>query len=427
MMDFSRMIGVCILVLLCAASLAADESVPARAVSGLVSQLNAASRVEREAAERKLIELGPDVLDALPRSSSDPATNAALSRIRKRLSKQRATDQATRPRAVSIVGTGPLGDVAANWLDDEGLPRIALSPEQKSRRVSLKLQNVSYWKAIDRMTEEAGLWPAGWDQSGRLTFRERTSEDGEIRLAYPGAFRVAGGAVTVKALPGGTENVLYRLPLEIRAEPGVRPLFIMYAAESGALIGEDGTRLEAFTPGATYELPVGEAGGLARLRLDFAGPSAKEPFTFTGRFQATIASRDAPFAFELSRGSSPSVEQTRGEVTVRLQSVTWNDDQSIEIAIAAIYAGVKSTFESYRTWVYHNDAILIIERNNGETSRIPHEPAFDTVAQSPGALLLRYRFENVPADAEELRFEYRAPTEVIEAPLDVELEGLAVE
>ena len=424
-----RRTGLLTLCCLCGTFAVADEPIVPEMVSDLVSQLNAPTRGEREAAERELIELGLEVLPLLPESTRDPAIAAALSRIRKQLHKQRATNQTTQPTLVSIAGTGPLGEVAVDWLDETGAPHISLTSNQRQRPATLKVNAVPYWRAIDRIAAAANLWPDQWSRTSGLTFRQRTDKDRQIQLDYPGVFRVAAGPIEVKPLPGETNERLYRLLIELRAEPKVRPLFIMHQASSGSLIGADGTRIEPFTPKAAYELQMGDRGGAASLRLDFKGPPLEGPFTFKGEFVATLASRELPFAFGISRGSFRPAKEEQGEVTVRLRDVTWNDDASVEVAVAVVYAN-GAAFESYRTWVYHNDAALMVERRDGEDRtliRIDHKPGFDTVAQTPGALLLRYTFLNVPPDAENIRFEYRAPTDVIEVPLEVELEGLVVE
>lgn len=402
------------------------ETVASGKVAQLVSQLNAPTRAEREAAEQALLERGLEVLSALPETAPDPATRAALTRIRAQLSRNLTIGSVRQPSRVSLSGNGTLEEVAAAWLDDLGTVRIALSEQQRSRPVSLEIHDRPYWEAIDTLAAAAELWPDVWDAQGRLTFRERRSADDDVQLSYSGSFRIAAGPIRKSALAGTKSTFLYRLPVEIRAEPGVRPLFIEYEADSGLLLnGKKKKKLSPYTPSASYELPVGQAGGTAQLRLTFTGPDISGPLTYQAEFVATIAAGQAKFVYHISRDPFRPVQKQKGSVSTRLREVEWKNDE-VKVELAVVYEEGGLAFESYRTWVYHNDAVLIVERDEKRSPVIPHEPAYEILAHSPGAILLRYTYKNVPDDVAQLAFAYHAPTEIVEVPLKVELKGLSV-
>jgi hypothetical protein len=386
-------------------------------VAELVERLASPERSERIAAEQELLRRGPDVLESLPRESADPAVRDAVTRLRKRLEIERA-EQAVRPTLISLHGSGPAGDVLKGDLP--------LTPAQAARPVFFDVEKQPYWGVTDDIARQIGGWPGPVSSAG-LTFRDRTPEDDAKQIGYAGAFRIAAGPVTTKPTPTPGRQ-LVRVPVEVRAEPRLRPLFLTCAAKDVTLTGPDAKSLPPFTPDARYELPFGERGGEADITLDFvADADPAGPWTLTGRFVATVAAGEERFAFPLDHNGPR--EATHGGVCVRLREATRRPDGTAEFELAVLYDRGGPAFESYRTWVYHNEATLryaLATDGDRQTVCLNHQPGFDTVAQSNGGVVLRYRFGGIPSQAEEVTFEYVAPTKIVEAPLTVSINDLTV-
>lgn len=411
-------------VLAAVASVARADDGPASApattetvsVGDLVARLASPDRSERIVAEEELLRRGPDVLESLPRESVDPAVRDAVARLRKRLEIERA-ERAVRPTLISRHGSGRAGDMLR-----EGL---SLTPAQAARPVSFDVEKQPYWAVMDDLARQTGGWP-GDVASGGLTFRDRTPEDDAKRIGYAEAFRIAAGPVTVKWTSMSGQR-LVRVPVVIRAEPRLRPLFVTCAAKDVILTGPDAKPLSPFTPDAKYELPSGERGGEEGLTLDFvADGEPAGPWTLSGKVVATVAAGEESFVFPI--GHNGPREETHGGVRVRLRDATRRADGSAEVELAVVYDRGGPAFESYRTWVFHNDAALLYALGDGgkRVVRLDHQPDFDTVAQADGGVVLRYRFTGIPPEAGRIEFEYVAPTKIVEAPLTFRIEGLTV-
>ncbi len=416
---------------------AAGDAEPPDPVRSAVERLGAADRADRVAAERELLDRGPPVLPLLPGPTEvvSPAVRAALDRIRTRLQVLKAEESVAGSR-VTASFTGPVGD-----LDAPGTSRLpsgtglTLSRDQADRKISLDQVNQPFWAVIDDLSRQARLWPTSFDPSGRLSFRDRTPADDAKQAAYSGAFRTVAGPITLKPIAGEAGGRLIRVPLEIRAEPKVRPLFLFCAAQDFELKDAAGRTLPSFTPGAQYELPFGGPGRPVELRLDFltSDEPAAEPLSLTGEFRLVVAAGEEPFQgyFEptdTARGPvSVKHTQTRGGVSVRFREATLNADGAAEVEIVVDYGDGGPRFDSYRTWVYHNAADLHydLEADGRQTRvRVDHEPGFATLAEGDRGVALRYRFVGIPPAAKRLTFTYVAPTKIVELPIKVAIDGL---
>ena len=395
-------------------------------IASFVEQLDSSTRTERETAERKLLERGPRLLPHLPRTSPQPAVQAALTRIRRQLEHEQASVHVHEPTRFSFTRSGSLGEVFESN-EDTALPRLHFNAEQAMREVNIDAEEVPYWRLMDNIGQQTSLWPDEWEPTRGLAWRDRTDVDDRRGIGYSGVFRVAAGPVERRTLQQDEKQFLYRIPLELRAEPRIRPLFLRLIAKNATLKAPDETTLSPFTPDATYEIPIGRTGGIATHQLDFVGGEIPGDLTLAIQLRATVATTTEKFEFSLERTKFERTTKRQGAVEVELRRRKWLAPDTLEVEMGVLYRGDVSAFESYRTWVYHNDVILGVHRGNGETIAIAPEPAFDTIAESPGALRLRYLFKNVPADATAIHFTYEAPTQVLEVPMEVEIPGVKLE
>lgn len=413
------------------------------AIRADVDRLGSPDRSERLDAEQDLLDRGAGVLPLLPPTEEvrDPAARAGLRRIRERL-EQRKAEESVRPTRLSVQVEGPLSEVAVLPLQatGPGLPlgiKVALTPEQSAREVSLKEVDQPFWKVIDEAGRQAGLWPVEIDPARRLTFREREPEDDARRVVYLQAFRVVTGPLSLKPVAGDETHSLLRVPVEIWPEPKLRPLFLFYSVNDFELTGPAGEVMPPFTPGAKYELPFRGAGDVVGLRLDhLASLNPAGPFKLSGKARLTVAAGEEWFygyfqPLPTPGGGELAVNRTesRGRVAVRFREMTLRPDGTAEVEISVVYDRGGPAFESHRAWVYHNVAEIHYEaERDGEWTsyRLDHEPNFSTVAQSGGGFVLRYHFTGVPPEAKHVRFAYAAPTNVVEAPIEVAIDGLTV-
>jgi hypothetical protein len=117
--------------------------------------------------------------------------------------------------------------------------------------------------------------------------------------------------------------------------------------------------------------------------------------------------------------------QRAGGVTVGLKHVELptndkRDRTRIEISLAYDQGG--PAFESFRTWMYRNEAFL--EAKDGR--RVRPGPIVSTRQQGDGSVAVEYNFADVNDAPRDDRFIYVAPTLITEMPVDFQFTGIPV-
>lgn len=398
-------------------------------LESLVGRLGGSERADRVAAEKELLDYGPWVLPHLPEPSevSDPAARAGLDRVRKRLEEMEAAESIRATVVTTTINSPTLGELRFN-LDRGSVAPFALSPDQSLRPIEIDRRDQPYWPVVDDLASQTGLWPDRVNGMG-ISLRERTPEDDAKRVAYKEAFRFAAGPLSLKPVAGNAARRLVRVPVEVRAEPKLRPLFLSYAASDMDLEASDGTQLPAFTPDAKVEVPLGKRGDAAELRLDFTTSTAPlaGPVMLTGKIGVTLAAAEENFTFSLEDGSPRDARQ--GGVTVRLRNVARTPDGAVEIEVAVVYDRGGPAFESHRSWIFrHAVSLLYQTTQDGQPSYDwgRPDPDFSMTVERDGGRAMRYRFSGVPANAKLLHGACTVPTKIVEVPVEFEIDGLTV-
>jgi hypothetical protein len=234
----------------------AEIKVPAR-VADLIAQLGSEKYAEREEAARALDAVGPAALPGLRAAAQgdDPEVSRRAAELVTAIERRQETDRLLRPKDVRLVlDNVTVPEAIARLAKETGYP-IQLRPDQArglaERRVTLDTGQTTYWEALARLCEAAGLREqevkhpnpqeqAGYVASGkgrRMVFVDGsaslalahpagplTLEDGKA-LALP---TCRAGALRVRVLPPqaasadpGRGDVEVPLTLEIKTEPNL--------------------------------------------------------------------------------------------------------------------------------------------------------------------------------------------------------------
>ncbi len=108
-----------------------------------------------------------------------------------------------------------------------------------------------------------------------------------------------------------------------------------------------------------------------------------------------------------------------GSVTVGLREASnflapGEGQGAVRIEISLVYDQGGPAFESYRTWMYHNEAAL--ETKSGR--RIAPRPIISTRQQGDGSVAVEYNFADVQGTPGDYRFVYVAPTLITQLPVE---------
>jgi hypothetical protein len=414
----------------------------AREITRLIGQLDADSRAERSKARDALLAMGPSILPLLPDDQQVPSAAArqALAEIRARLQHESAIDS-LRPSRVTLKGTFALNDVLAqiSAQTGNGFDTSGLDAELLSRPMDVHFESRTFWSACDQLGTMA-RFSFGAVRKGRLQLVRvpRNSVALPLAVADDGAFRVA--VLSAKIRPSAISQTLFALRIgwSLQAEPRLRPLFAsiagrdltVEASESGrppvdvSGAAQPSLSLRPISPAAKLELSMEEGQEPLELDSDFECPATPKRLNITlgGSFAVEMAAAPERFVFDDLNAPNPPAKRIGG-VSVRLRHVeapAGGNETATRVDLSVVYDQQGPAFESYRTWMYHNDVRL--ETKNGR--RILPERLVATQTEADGARTVEYNFANVTGTLADYRLVYIAPTLITQAPVRFQLKNI---
>ena len=399
-----------------------------RHVQHLVTELGSNRRATRESARRRLLALGPIVLEHLPAPSAtkNAATRAAIQRIRRTLERTAATRSAQASR-VTITTGAPLDKIVASITRQTGntLSLERLTGPQRRQPVAIRLNRATYWEALDALLSRYDLDLASGGESGTLVPRPDSPVPGSV--ARSGPFRVHATARAPRPIPGSNRH-LVPLRLAWRVEPRLRPLYLVCRPANFRATGhfqdDRTTPLQPRSPDATLELPLdGNNPGL-QLRLDFQSPANRVPraIDLVGTADVWLAAGSLKFLFDGPTPPKP-ITKRRGGVAVVFTSAritaTGDGRHDVTIDVTVQYESGGPSFESHRLWMLYNRAYLVPKTDTAPPRRVAYD-RFDTPRLGNGIARLVYHFKNLAGPPTQWRFVYEAPTQIVKVPVPLE-------
>jgi hypothetical protein len=375
-------------------------------VAQWVADLGSDSRAVRARAEAALVEHGTEAFDLLPNESTlDPAVRETLERI-VRTVEDAETQKALIPREVRLRSKQLAECLDALELQtgnsiprlDKPLPELTQVPPVEPR---------TFWQAIDWIESHSELRYGGH----QLQISKQRSP-----ANLQGPFRFLLLDHTVRETAAGQK--LLSAKLRVECEPRLRPLFLVAGVDTWkARIGDQ--ELEAFTPGASRELPAGR-NGETDIGYDFIVPEqATGKLTLTGELSLTLSARTTSVTFSDLKARLPLVRR-RGQASLSLLSIKPTEEETV-IRLALAFPESRGLFESYRSSLLTPD--LALEMREGtriaasETAQIQEDPEgniletrFPTRGATPTRLhaliptaistqRVRFEFRDLPQDS----------------------------
>ncbi len=397
-------------------------------VKRLVSDLGSNRRATRESARRRLLALGPAILDHLPAPDTikNVATRVAIRRLIRTLERTTATRSA-RASQVTISGRPTLETLVASISKqtENRLTLQQLSSRRLQRPVPIKLVRATYWQAIDAVMSRAKLDLVS--RNGASTLIPRTDRKTDRSIALSGAFRVTATARTPKPIPD-SDRFLLPLRLSWMAEPRLRPLYLVCRPVNFRATGrfdDDRTKqLDPRSPEATLELPLEGSDPGLQLRLDFQTPADEIPreIQLAGTADAWLAAGSQEFVFQGPIAAKPVVHRRAG-IAVVLTSIRETpadkDRFDVSFGITVQYESGGPAFESHRLWMLYNRAHLVPASDKTPHRQVAYD-RFETLRLGDGTAELAYHFKNLEGRPRDWRFVYQAPTQIIKVPVPLE-------
>lgn len=398
-------------------------------VQSLVRQLGSNEAAKREAAEKELIAIGPDVLEHLPTTNArTPAEERVrLGRIRSTLEKA-AAEAVTRPSLVTLSGEMPVSEAIEKIAQQTGNKlvdyRERFNQDAADPKIKVNLSKVSFWEALDTVLDAAQLTLYNYDEEkGALAYTSR-NDNAPARLgsgSYGGLFRLEPKRIqATRDLQASMSHVL-RLTLDAVWEPRVRPIALEIPLADLTALDESGNAISIDTSEGTLEVPVETVGTGVEIDLPFSAPprSVKTLASLKGRMTAVVLGKVESFEFA-DIDKARSVEQERGGVTVVLESCRKNAD-IYDVGMRVRFDRAANALESHRAWIYDNESYLIDPKNR----RIDNA-GLEATLVDVNEVGISYKF-NLEGDTPgSYKFIYKTPAAIIRIPVSFEIKNIAL-
>lgn len=386
-------------------------------VQRLLRQLDSNTLAQRQAAEKALIDLGPQVLDRLPQQVDSAEVRQRLQRVVKTLQLQ-ASRNATVASRVDLQGKMSLAMALQSLQEQTGNQIEARG--QLDTPVQLDLQQAVFWQALDGLLDqvEMNVDPfLGGRTSLVLTSRPPEEEARQGAASYRGIFRFEPLRVEASRHLRNPKIRGLKVALQVAWEPRVTPIFLSVPAAELKILDGQGKSLAVDNPRAVSSAAIEGDRTAVELTLPLQLPSrqTRKIGSLQGRLHTLLPGK--PQRFEFARLQTKNqVLRKAGVSVILLQAEQQNEELVIQVKVAYEQAG--QAFESHRGWVFLNPAYLELESGKSLKFR-----AYETLDQGPRSITLAYRFER-PKDLQKVRFVYETPATIVRQQLNFELRDI---
>lgn len=397
-------------------------------VKALVGQLDGKEMGQREAAEKALVALGPEVLAHLPATTTRTAAELRnrLARVRTALVKIEA-EAATRPSLVTLSGEMPASEALAeiarqtgNKLTDyrERFNQTAADP-----KIKIALDKVTFWQALDTVLDEAKLTIYNYDEEKSALAYTSRGEDAAPRLnraSYSGLFRVE--PVRIESARDLRGSSLHSLKLTVDAvwEPRIRPIVLEVSLAEATAKDEQGGEIEIDRSEGKLEVPIESSNTAVEVELPLVAPprTVTKIASLKAKMAAVLLGTVETFEFADIQ-QAKRAEQERGGVTVIVESCRKNGD-IYDVNMRVRFERAANALESHRGWIYENECYLLDAKQN----RIENA-GLEATLLATNEVGLSYKFDTGESpNLSGFKFVYCTPAAIIKAPVEFELKDI---
>ncbi|MBC8355826.1 MAG: hypothetical protein H8E66_27940 [Planctomycetes bacterium] len=389
-------------------------------VDRLVLQLDDNQKSQREAAEKVLVELGPDVLNLLP-----PITARTPAEVKERLGRVRKTletataESIAKPTLITLEGEMSLAEVLQAMEEQSG--NRVTGYERRGGQVKVAFDKTPYWQALDEVLDQVGLNInefGGETNALVLTARPDTELSRATTGVYSGVFRLEVLRIEARRdLRNPAVNSM-RLSIGIAWEPRVAPIALRQQMSEVTVQDDRGEAMDvtgnqgAINASAELGMSAVEFG----IPLPLASREAKRIGSIKGRFTALVPGRVESFEFA-GIADARDVEQERAGVVVTFERLRKNVDL-YEVRMALRFDDAANALESHRGWVYRNEAFLT-DANGKRLENV----GLQATRQGTNEVGVAYLFD-LPNGPEGCKFVYKTPALVLQLPVEYELKDI---
>jgi hypothetical protein len=407
---------------------AADQALATKIKSLLGRQgLGSDELAKREAAEKELIAIGPDVLPLLPASNAPiPAEDKIrLNRVRSALIKAEV-EGATRTSLVTLSGEMLASEAIAQISKQTGNKlvdyRERFSQEGTDPKIKVSLDKAPFWEALDTVLDAAGLTVYNFDEErGALAYTSK-GDGAPPRLgrgSYSGLFRLEPSRIEATRDLKNSQMHALRLTVDAVWEPRVQPIVLEVPLSSVKVTDEKGNSVGVDQTDETLEVPVESSNAGVEIEFPLSAPSrdVKQLASIKGKITAVVLGKVESFEFA-NLDKARAAELERGGVTVVVESCRKNGD-IYEVNMRVRYDRAANALESHRAWIFDNECYLLDPQGNRIDNLNP-----DGTLLAVNEVGLSYKFDLERGTPASYKIVYKTPAAIIRIPVDFELKAV---
>ncbi len=374
-----------------------------------VDQLDAESLVERRAAEKSLIDAGPDALSFLPTAKPDLSIEATerLARVRSRLEAMRTRQEAkTDQIVIRLNDVATLGDALLAISRDSGIEfdydgdqTLPIAP------VSAPL---SFWHAVDLVLDQANLDINfyGGDRETLLLVPRHPDRPSRVdSAAYSGVYRLEPTLVTSRRNLNQPQLSGLNINVEICWQPRLTPIGLTIPIQQ--LVGrlDDNEVLKPQQSAESIDVATNSELAFSEFYLPMDLPSGRPAKieSLAGIIRALMPGKQQTFQLPLSdQNASKKIDS----MTVTIEDIRVNGPLH-QIRIAVELENADRSLESHRHWIFENQ--VHVKRPDG--SRADHL-GFEVYRQTTSGVGIGYLFDLGDSIGQSTLI-YQSPTAVV--------------
>jgi hypothetical protein len=383
-------------------------------VDELVRQLDADSLLDRNQAEKALIDLGPDIINLLKPGSGEAGQR--IDRIRNTLERQliETTTQATR---VTLAGKMTVADALAEISKQTGNKFIGA--ENRDQELDLELLELPFWEAVDTVLDNAKLTIDDYGGDGlavQIVTRSDFATDRLGQVDYEGIFRISPARISLAKNLENPAFDAFRVTIRVAWEPRLQPISINVPLSELTVKDEIGDEIEPLRAEGTVGTSINKQPSV-EITLPISMPSPEaESISISGEITAVVPGRIETFEFvDLKNPRKQKIE--RGQAVVTFEGLEKNHDLHAA-KIRVRFENSANSLESHRGWIYSNEAYLI-----DATGRRIEAIGLEMYRQTEQDIGLAYLFDlqEIP---DGLKLVYRSPAAIVSLPVKFEISKL---
>ncbi|MEM8734255.1 MAG: hypothetical protein AAGG44_08535 [Planctomycetota bacterium] len=397
-----------------------ESKVTSEQVREELLKLESADLADRDAAEKRLVEMGAGVLKFLPDVDSNTSgeMKIRLQRIRQSMEDQDlgAFFEASK---ITLEGTMSVRD-AIDSIMDQTDNVITLQGEDAfgDTDVTLSAVDEPFWSVMDTIMATAGL---------RVNAFGTTESDlvlapgGEYSEDAPPAF--SSGPFRVEpTFVQATKQFNAQLPGQLQVsilvtwEPRLEPVF-MQIPMSSVKADVGGATIEATNSQAAPEIPL-NYGSTTQVDLQLALPERKESKIDSLKGEFVIAVPGQRHKYEFKKfGNGARQSQEFGDVKVVLEGARRNG-KVYEMRVLVEFDDGQGALDSFRGWVLSNEAFLL----DAGGARVENL-GLNTYAVTNNAVGIAYLFQ-INDDPNKFTLVYESPSSISRQTVAYELKDI---